>query len=78
MKVKIAFTHEARPYISPDEYENIQVELSAGVLPNKGEEVTICGITHPAGSFVVAYRVFEINPQTHDMYAILGLGLAKD
>ena len=64
MKVKITFLHNARPYISADEYSNIAFELSANALPNKGDILSIDGMSHHNGAFVVSHRVFHTNPKT--------------
>ena len=56
---KINFLHDARPYISVDEYENIVVSFPEGALPNTGDIVQIDDIKHPKGAFFVNHRVFE-------------------
>jgi hypothetical protein len=56
---KINFLHDARPYISADEYANIVVSFPEGALPNRGDIVQIDDITHPEGAFFVNHRVFE-------------------
>lgn len=74
IKVKISFLHDARPYISADEYSNIIVSFPSGALPNKGDIVEIDGIKHPNGAFVVVYRVFQVSNQ--GLYAAeIGLGI---
>lgn len=56
---KISFLHDARPYISSDEYANIVVAYPVGALPNRGDIIQIDDITHPKGAFFVSDRVFE-------------------
>lgn len=62
MIVKIRFLHDARPYIPYDAYSNITFESKMCDLPSKGDIVVLNDITHPRGSFVVAYRAFCIDP----------------
>ena len=59
ISVKIEFLHDARPYISSDEYENIVVSFPEGALPNTGDIIQLDDITHPMGAFFVNHRVFE-------------------
>jgi hypothetical protein len=61
--VKIDFLHDARPYMSADEYSNIVVSFPQGALPNTGDIIQIDGIRHPEGSFVVSHRVFSVSTQ---------------
>lgn len=61
IKAKIEFLHDARPYISQDEYESITLEFPLGALPNTGDVIKLENIQHPGGAFVVAYRHFSIS-----------------
>lgn len=71
---KINFLHDARPYISADEYANIVVSFPEGALPNTGDIIQIDDITHPKGAFFVSYRVFEARQGS--LYAVtLTLGV---
>lgn len=64
MEVLLRFTHRARPYTTPDEYGNIRFEAPESAIPQQGDILSIKGITHPLGAFVVAARVVRINPAT--------------
>ena len=57
--VKIEFLHDARPYITADEYSNIVVSYPLGALPNKLDIIQIDDIRHPKGAFFVSFRLFE-------------------
>jgi hypothetical protein len=71
---KINFLHDARPYISADEYENIVVSFPEGALPNRGDIVQLGDIKHPMGAFFVNHRFFEV--QSGSLYAVtLTLGV---
>ncbi len=57
--VNISFLHDARPYISASQYNNLVVSYPDGAIPAVGDIVVIDNITHPKGAFVVSHRVFE-------------------
>lgn len=59
-RVKIAFTHDARPYRNADEYENMYFSFPKGEIPNKGDVVRIEGIEHPLGAYYVSHRVCHV------------------
>lgn len=61
MLVLLNFTHKARPYTTPDEYENIRFEVAESAIPAQGDILSIKGVTHPYSAFVVVKRVFHID-----------------
>lgn len=60
VRVKICFTHDARPYTTPDVYENMYISFPEGGIPNKEDVVHIEGIEHPLGAYYVAFRVCNV------------------
>ena len=71
VSAKIDFLHNARPYMSADEYANIVVSFPEGALPSTGDIIVIDGIRHPKGSFVVSHRVFSVSSQELDAVSLV-------